>query len=176
MSSGISSSLSMPQNQEKKQILRVQFSKYFQGEHAPGPPYVIRPFRADIPLVSPVTLVLKVHTSCSVTKVQFHMHLMFSYKKKISYLDKMNDCTKSGWKQELEHKWNYTKRDYVAAEKIVKSIGDHQKSSWIMNLEENFVRIMNHWGKNDRNHEYQDSNDSASSPDCLQNTRKNSIV
>ena len=23
---------------------------------------------------------------------------------------------------------------------------------------------MNHWGKNDRNHEYQDSNDSASTP------------
>ena len=32
---------------------------------------------------------------------------------------------------------NFTKRDYVATEKIIyKSIGD-QKSSWIMNLEEN---------------------------------------
>ena len=50
-----------------------------------------------------------------------------------------------------------TKRDYrnVAPEKIIKSIGDDQKSSC----------IMNHWGKNDRNHENQDSNDSASTPE-----------
>ena len=26
---------------------------------------------------------------------------------------------------------------------------------------------MNHWGKNGRNHEYQDSNDSASTPDTV---------
>ena len=32
-----------------------------------------------------------------------------------------------------------------------------------MNLEEN----MNHWGKNGRNHDYQDSNDSASTPEPL---------
>ena len=44
-----------------------------------------------------------------------------------------------------------------------KSIGD-EKSSWIMNLEENSCRIMNHRGKNDRNHEHQDSNSSASTP------------
>ena len=30
---------------------------------------------------------------------------------------------------------------------------------------------MNHWGKNDRNHEYQDSNDSASIPERSPNPR-----
>ena len=50
---------------------------------------------------------------------------MFSYKK--------------NWKQKFEHQRNYTKRDNVATEKIVKSIGD-KKSSWIMNLEENFSK------------------------------------
>ena len=34
-----------------------------------------------------------------------------------------------------------------------------------MNLEENLVGIMNRRGKNDRKHEFQDSNDSASNPD-----------
>ena len=33
-----------------------------------------------------------------------------------------------------------------------------QQVIWIL------VGIMNHWGKNDRNHKYQDSNDSASTP------------
>ena len=39
--------------------------------------------------------------------------------------------------------------------------------SWILNLEKILVGIMKHWGKNDLNHEYQDSNDSASTTDCL---------
>ena len=39
--------------------------------------------------------------------------------------------------------------------------------SWILNLEKIHVGIMKHWGKNDLNHEYQDSNDSASTTDCL---------
>ena len=41
-------------------FLRVQFSNIFPWEHAPGPPYIIRTFGADGPLVSPVTLVLNV--------------------------------------------------------------------------------------------------------------------
>ena len=36
------------------------------------------------------------------------------------------------------------------------------RESWIWR--KILVGIMNHWGKNDRNHEYQDSNDSASTP------------
>ena len=43
---------------------KVQFSKLFPGEHAPGPPYIIRVIGVDSPLVSPVTWCL-----------------MFSYKK-----------------------------------------------------------------------------------------------
>jgi len=39
---------------------RVQFSKNFQGEHASGPPYIIRGIGADSPLVSQVNLVLNV--------------------------------------------------------------------------------------------------------------------
>ena len=50
---------------------------------------------------------------------------MFNYKKKLE--------------TEVWTPKNYTKRDNVATEKIVKSIGD-QKSSWIMNLEENFSK------------------------------------
>ena len=34
---------------------RVQFSKIFPREHAPGPPYIIRVIGADSPVVSPVT-------------------------------------------------------------------------------------------------------------------------
>ena len=41
---------------------------------------------------------------------------------------------------------------------VIKSL----RESWIW--KKSLVGIMNHWGKNDRNHEYQDSNDSASSP------------
>ena len=37
------------------------------------------------------------------------------------------------------------------------------RESWIWR--KILVGIMNHWGKNDRNHEYQDSNDSASTPE-----------
>ena len=33
---------------------------FFPGEHAPGPPHIIRAFEAYSPLVSPVTLVLNV--------------------------------------------------------------------------------------------------------------------
>ena len=58
---------------------RVQFSIFFLGEHAPEPLYVIRAFRADSTLVSPVTLVLNVQLQ------------------KTSYLDKMNDNTEKQW-------------------------------------------------------------------------------
>ena len=34
------------------------FKSFFPGEHAPGPPYMIRAFGADNPLVSPITLCL----------------------------------------------------------------------------------------------------------------------
>ena len=37
------------------------------------------------------------------------------------------------------------------------------RESWIWR--KILAGIMNHWGKNDRNHEYQDSNDSASTPE-----------
>ena len=50
--------------------------------------------------------------------------------------------------------------------KIIKSIGD-QKSLWIMNLEENFCGSYESLRRKDRNHEYQDSNDSASIPDSF---------
>ena len=56
-------------------FLRVQFSFFFPGEHAPEPPYIIRTFGADSTLVSLVTLVLNVHLQ------------------KTPYLDKMNDDT-----------------------------------------------------------------------------------
>ena len=39
---------------------RVQFSNLFPGEHAPGPPHIIRAFRADSQLVSSNNLVLNV--------------------------------------------------------------------------------------------------------------------
>ena len=59
---------------------RVQFSKIFPREHAPGPPYIIRVIGADSPFVSPVTWCL-----------------MFSdEKKKTPYLDQTNDDTESG--------------------------------------------------------------------------------
>ena len=56
---------------------RVQFSKMFPGEHAPGSPYIIRAYGADSPLVSPISLCL-----------------VFSYKN-TPYQDKTNDDTKS---------------------------------------------------------------------------------
>ena len=80
---------------------RVQISIFFPGEHAPEPTYIIRAFRADSTLVSPVTLVLNVRLQ------------------KTPYLDKMNDDTEklvqnlhnSGWKQKFELQRNYTKQD-----------------------------------------------------------------
>ena len=56
---------------------RVQFSKHFPGEHAPGLPYIIRAFGTDSPPVSPITVCL-----------------VFSYKK-TPCQDKTNDDTKS---------------------------------------------------------------------------------
>ena len=56
---------------------RVQFSKNFPGEHAPGPPCIIRAFGVDSTLVSLITLCL-----------------VFSYKK-APCQDKTNDDTKS---------------------------------------------------------------------------------
>ena len=60
---------------------RVQFSIFFPVEHAhaPEPPYIIRAFRADSTLVSPVTLVLN-----------FQLQ-------KTPHLDKMNDDTEKQW-------------------------------------------------------------------------------
>ena len=51
-----------------------------------------------------------------------------------------------------------------------KSIGD-QKSSWVMNLKENSCKNHESLGKNGRNHEYQDSNDSSSAPDLVREGR-----
>ena len=48
------------QGMQDMSFLRVQFSFFFPGEHAPEPPYIIRTFGADSTLVSPVTLVVNV--------------------------------------------------------------------------------------------------------------------
>ena len=85
--------------------------KNFSGGACPGPHYIIRAFGADSPLVSPVTLVPNVHTLCSVTK------------------------------KKIENRSLNTKKT-IQNETMLplkKSIGD-QKSSWIMNLEENFSK------------------------------------
>ena len=94
---------------------------FFRG-NMPRTPYIIRVFEANSPLVPPITLCL-----------------MFIYKKlhaktKRMMIPSLNEA--EVWTQ------RNTKRDYrnVAAEKIIKSIGDDQKSSWIMNLEENSCR------------------------------------
>ena len=99
---------------------RVQFSNFFSGGTCPWTPYLIRAFGANSPLVSLITLCL-----------------MFSYKKihaKTIRIPNLNET--EVWTPKN------TKRDYrnVAPEKIIKSIGDDQKSSWIMNLEENSCR------------------------------------
>ena len=70
--------------------------------------------------------------------------LMFSYRK-TPYLYKTNDDTASGWSRSLN--------------------GGDQKSRESLIRKKILVKIMNHWGKNDRNYEYQDSNDFASTPD-----------
>ena len=109
----------------------------FSGDTCPRTHYLIRAFGANSPLVSPIILCL-----------------MFSYKKLHAKTIRM--MIPSLNEAEVWTPKN-TKRDYrnVAPEEIIKSRGDDQKSSW----------IMNHWGKSDRNHEYQDSNDSASTPE-----------
>ena len=93
---------------------------FFSGGTCPWTPYLIRAFGANSPLVSLITLCL-----------------MFSYKKihaKTIRIPNLNEA--EVWTPKN------TKRDYrnVAPEKIIKSIGDDQKSSWIMNLEENSCR------------------------------------
>ena len=49
-------------------------------------------------------------------------------------------------------------KDALFCSLVIKSL----RESWIW--KKILVGIMNHWSKNDRNHEYQDSNDSASNP------------
>ena len=61
------------------------FKTFFPGELAPAPPYIIRAFGADSPLVFPITLCL-----------------VFSYKN-TPRQDKRNDGTKSSLKQKIEH-------------------------------------------------------------------------
>ena len=124
---------------------RVQFSKLFPGEHAPGPPYIIRVIGADSSIVSPVTWCL-----------------MCSYKK-TPHLDQTNDDTVSGWSKSLNAEESIQKETKLPLRESV--------SQWeIKSLREQWiwkkflVGIFNHWGKKGRNHEYQDSNDSASSP------------
>ena len=57
---------------------------FFKGEHAPGPPCIMRAFGADSPLVSPVRLVLNVQ------------------EQKNPYLDKtVNDDTEKQWSRNL---------------------------------------------------------------------------
>ena len=60
-------------------FLRDQFAIFFPGQHAPEPPCIIRAFRADSQLVSPVSWCL--------INVQVQ---------KTPYLDKTNDDTESG--------------------------------------------------------------------------------
>ena len=67
-------------------------------------------------------------------------------------------------KQKFEHQriQNETKlplRKSLSQKVMIRSL--RESRIWIL------VRIMNHWGKNDRNHEYQDSNDSASTPNSI---------
>ena len=91
------------------------FQTFFPVEHAPGAPYIIRAFGADSPLVSPITLCL-----------------VFSYKK--NSMPTQNEWWYQVWmKQRLNTKEYKTRRE-VAPKKIIKSIGDDQKSSWITNL------------------------------------------
>ena len=101
---------------------RVSNFQIFSGGTCPQTPYIIRAFGANSPLVSPITLCL-----------------MFIYKKhhaktKWMMIPSLNEA--EVWTPKN------TKRDYrnVAPEKIIKSIVDDQKSSWIMSLEENSCR------------------------------------
>ena len=129
-----------------------KFWKIFPGQHAtPYPPYIIRAFGADSPLVSPVTLVLN---------VQFHTRT------KRMIIPSLDGNRSLNTKETLQNETTLPLRKSLS-----------QKSSWIVNLEKKFCR--NHesaWGKTNRNHEYQDSNDSASTPDphhCCLNNRGN---
>ena len=124
------------------------FQTFFRGSM---PPYIIRVFGADSPLVSPVTLVLN---------VQFHTRT------KRMIIPSLDGNRSLNTKETLQNETTLPLRKSLS-----------QKSSWIVNLEEKFCR--NHesaWGKTNRNHEYQDSNDSASTPDphhCCLNNRGN---
>ena len=64
------------------------FNFFFPGQDAPEPPYIIRAFRADSQLVSPVSW-------CYLINVQVQ---------KTPYLDKTNDDTESGWSRSLNSK------------------------------------------------------------------------
>ena len=130
------------------------FQKFSRGACSQNPLSVIDAFGAGSQLAFPVSSSAWCLIFMPVTKTQ--------------YLDKTNDDTESVWRRSLNakgtiHVQNETK---LPLRKIIKSMGV-QKSSWILNLEKSLVGIMNHWGKNEGNHEYQDSNDSASTTDCL---------
>ena len=59
--------------------------------------------------------------------------------KETLYLDQPNDDTESGWSRSLNAEETIQKETKLPLRKIIKSIDD-QKSSWIMNLEENSCR------------------------------------
>ena len=59
--------------------------------------------------------------------------------KETLYLDQPNDDTESGWSRSLNAEETIQKETKLPLRKFIKSIDD-QKSSWIMNLEENSCR------------------------------------
>ena len=103
-------------------FLGSNFQKFFGGSMLPDPPppCITHAFGADSLLVSTVI-----------------WYLMQLQKNSIPG---QNEWWYRVWiKQKFEHQRNTTKRDEVATEKIIKSIGV-EKSSWIMNPEENCCR------------------------------------
>ena len=97
------------------------FQTFFGGEYVLGPPCITNAFGADNRLVSTVI-----------------WYLMQLQKNSIP---EQNEWWYRVWtKQKFGHqKKHYKTKLNCATEKIVKSIGD-EKSSWIMNLEENSCR------------------------------------
>ena len=87
----------------------------------------------------------------------FSNHLVLKVQLQKNSIPRENEWSYRVWmNQKFEHQRNYTKWDFP----LIKSF----RESWIW--KKILVGIMNHWSKKDRNHEYQDSNDSASTPDC----------
>ena len=128
------------------------YQKFFPGEHAAGSPYIICAFRTDSPLVSSVTLVLNVQLQKnSLTAAIPGQNVSEWYDTDMKWFRlwmKTEVWTpKKLCKMRLSCYWSWVT-------KSLSQSGD-QKSSRIMNLQENSCR----------NHDYQDSNDSASTPE-----------